>query len=267
MPELPDVENYGRYFKRHALKKKITGVHVGDKRALDHVTASGLEKHLVGANFVATRRHGKHLLACVSTGGWLTLHFGMTGHLAFFKDGGDEPLYDRVRFDFGRSGHLGYIDPRLFGRVGLVDDADTFIKTHKLGPDALDSRLTLARFKQALAGGGGLKAILMDQSRLAGIGNIFADEILFQTRLHPLTPIQRLDDAQFKALFAATRKVLKTAIAAGAGAEGYWERLPRTYLLRQRDKRGVCPRGHGPLSLMKAAGRTTYFCGKCQTKA
>ena len=267
MPELPDVENYGRYFKRHGLRKTITGVHVGDTRALDHISPRQLRQHLVGAKFTATRRQGKHLFVRVSNGGWLTLHFGMTGYLAAFKDAKDEPSHDRVRFDFGRSGHLGYIDPRLFGRVGYVDDADAFIKVHKLGPDALDPKLTLARFKEALAGAGGLKAALMDQSRLAGVGNVFADEILFQTKLHPLAPTGRLTPQQLGALFAATRKVLKTAIAAGAGAEGYWERLPRTYLLRQRRKGGVCPRGHGPLSIMTAAGRTTYFCGKCQPRS
>src|SRR5579883_1229564 len=267
MPELPDVENYGRYFKRHGLRKTITGVYVGDTRALDHISQHQLQQHVVGAKFTATRRHGKHLFVRISTGGWLTMHFGMTGYLAAFKDEADEPSHDRVRFDFGRSGHLGYIDPRLFGRVGYADDADAFIKAHKLGPDALDPKLDLARFKEALAGDGGLKATLMDQSRLAGIGNIFADEILFQTRLHPLTATNKLTGRQFKALLTATRSVFKTAIAAGAGAEGYWESLPRTYLLRQRDKGGVCPRSHGPLSIMTAAGRTTYFCGKCQKKA
>jgi formamidopyrimidine-DNA glycosylase len=266
VPELPDVENYGRYFKRHALKKPITGVAVGDKRALDHISERSLQDRLIGARFVSTRRHGKQLFARTSNGGWLTMHFGMTGQLAYFKDREDEPQYDRVRFDFGKSGHLGYIDPRLFGRVGFVDDPNAFIRQHHLGPDALDAKLTFQRFKEALAGGGGLKAALMDQSRIAGIGNVFADEILFQVRLHPLTPVERLTPAQLKALFATMRKVLKTAIAAGAGAEGYWERLPRTYLLRQRHKGGVCPRGHGPLSIMKAAGRTTYFCGQCQKR-
>ncbi|MBV8536762.1 MAG: Fpg/Nei family DNA glycosylase [Alphaproteobacteria bacterium] len=266
MPELPDVENYGRYFKRHGLKKTITGVAVGDTRALDHISPRQLQKHLVGAKFTATRRHGKQLFVRVSSGGWLTMHFGMTGSLAAFTDEKDEPSHDRVRFDFGRSGHLGYIDPRLFGRVGYARDAAAFIKAHKLGPDALDPKLTLGRFKDALAGGGGLKATLMDQSRLAGIGNVFADEILFQTKLHPLMPAGRLTPAELKALLAAMRKIFRTAIAAGAGAEGYWERLPRTYLLRQRGKGGVCPRGHGPLSIMTAAGRTTYFCGQCQKR-
>ena len=266
MPELPDVENYGRYFKRHGLRKTITGVHVGDRRALDHISERLLLERLIGARFVATRRRGKHLFVRTSKGGWLTMHFGMTGYLAAFKDEKDEPAHDRVRFDFGKAGHLGYIDPRLFGRVGLVDDAAVFIEQHDLGPDALDPKLTFPRFREALAGGGALKAALMDQSRIAGIGNIFADEILFQVRLHPLAKIDRLAPARLKALFAATRKVLTTAIAAGAGAEGYWERLPRTYLLRQRDKGGVCPRGHGPLSTIKAGGRTTYFCGKCQKR-
>jgi len=265
MPELPDVENYTRYFKRHALKKTVTGVHVGDKRALAKISAGELARRVVGSQFTATRRHGKHLLARLSKGGWLTMHFGMTGYLAAFKDGQAEPKYDRVRFDF-RSDHLGYIDPRLFGRVGVVDDADAFVKKQRLGPDALDPRFTVKEFRAALGKKGGLKAVLMDQSKIAGIGNIYADEILFQTRLHPLTDVGRLTPAQIKAVFAAMRRVFQASIKAGAGAESFTEKLPKSYLLRQREKGGQCPRGHGALHVMTAAGRTTYYCPLCQPR-
>jgi formamidopyrimidine-DNA glycosylase len=266
MPELPDVENYTRFFKRHALRKTITGLHVGDRRALSHVSPATLRGRLQGARFLSARRHGKHLLARISKGGWLTLHFGMTGSLGYYKRDQDEPRFDRVRFDFGKAGHLAYIDPRLFGKVGFADNADAFIRKQRLGPDILDRGFTFAKFKEALGGHGGLKAALMDQSRMAGIGNIFADEILFQTRLHPLTDVTKLSPAQLKSLFAATRRVLKTAIARGAGAEGFAERLPRGFLLRARDKGGHCPRGHGPLKTIKAGGRTTYFCPTCQPR-
>ncbi|HEX9466354.1 MAG TPA: DNA-formamidopyrimidine glycosylase family protein [Alphaproteobacteria bacterium] len=267
MPELPDVENYTRYFKRHALRKTVTGVHVGDRRALAKVSPETLRKRALGSQFSEARRHGKHLLARLSKGGWITMHFGMTGYLAWFKDGDPDPRYDRVRFDFGKAGHLAFVDPRLFGRVGLVEDADAFIAQQRLGPDALDPHFTFERFKEALRGRGTLKAVLMDQSRIAGIGNIYADEILFQARLHPLTDVRRLTPAQMKALYTAMRRVLKVAIAAGAGAEHFTHRLPKSYLLRQREKGGKCPRNHGPLKVITAAGRTTYFCPVCQKKA
>lgn len=266
MPELPDVENYNRYVKRHALRKTITGVQIGDRRVLARTSPRGLHDRLVGSRFVGTRRHGKQLFVRSSKGGWLTLHFGMTGSPAAYKRDADAPRYVRAQFDFGNGEHLAFVDPRLFGKVGYVDDADSFIAKQHLGPDALDPHLTFARFKDALGSGGGLKAALMDQSRLAGIGNIFADEILYQARLHPLAAIGTLKPQQLRRLYQAMRRVLKMAIARGAGAEHFAERLPSGYLLRHRDKGGTCPRGHGPLKTIKAAGRTTYFCPRCQPR-
>jgi formamidopyrimidine-DNA glycosylase len=265
MPELPEVEGFTRYFKRHALKKTITDVKVGDARVLAKISPAALRARVRGSRITEARRHGKHLLARLSHGGWLTMHFGMTGYFEAFKDGEVEPPYDRVRFDFGRD-HLAFIDPRLFGRVGLIDDADAFIKQQRLGIDALDPKLTFERFKAALDGRGALKAVLMDQSRIAGIGNLYADETLFQVRLHPLTDVRTLTPAQWKALYAAIRRVLKTVIAAKADAERHAERLPRGYVTRGRGKGATCPRGHGPLKVITAAGRTTYFCPVCQKK-
>ena len=265
MPELPEVEGFTRYFKRHAVGKTVSDVHVGDRRALAKISPAVLRARTRGSRITEARRHGKHLLAKLSQGGWISIHFGMTGYFEAFKDGEADPPYDRVRFDFGRD-HLAFIDPRLFGRVGFVNDADAFIKQQKLGIDALDPKLSFERFKEALAGRGALKAVMMDQSRIAGIGNIYADEILFQARLHPLTDVRTLTPAQWKALYTTTRRVLKAVIAAKADAERYAERLPKGYLTRQRDKGGTCPRSHGPLKVITAAGRTTYFCPVCQKK-
>ncbi len=89
MPELPDVENFGRYFRDHALGRVIEGVSVRDRRVLRALSAERLRRRMRGRRFVAVRRHGKHLLARLDDGGWLTLHFGMTGSLASFKD--EEP--------------------------------------------------------------------------------------------------------------------------------------------------------------------------------
>jgi formamidopyrimidine-DNA glycosylase len=265
MPELPDVELYKRHLDRHALRQTIERVAVNDARILGEVPAPAFVARLSGNRFEATRRHGKHLLVRLSRDGWLTLHFGMTGSLVHFRDAADDPPYDRVRFDFAGGGHLAYVNRRMLGRVGLATDAEEFIQAEELGPDALDPSLDPAAFAKALAGRRrDVKSLLMDQTVLAGIGNIYADEILFQARLHPQTPVTSLNDRQRAELFRQIRQVLQTAIECGAGAEQFLERLPDEYLLPHRDKGGTCPRCGSPIATLKSGGRTSYYCPRCQ---
>jgi formamidopyrimidine-DNA glycosylase len=264
MPELPDVELYKRYLDEHALRQRIEAVAVGDARILGDLSARAFVAALRGNRFEQSRRHGKHLLVRLERSGWLTLHFGMTGNLVYFRQGEDDPPYDRVRFDFAGGAHLAYVNRRMLGRVGLAEDADAFVGAQGLGPDALDPAFDLAAFAAALSGRRDVKSVLMDQELIAGIGNIYADEILFQARLHPKTPTSALDGRQRAALFEQVKAVLRTAIAHGAGAEQYLERLPQDYLLPQRDKGGRCPRCGAALATLKAAGRTSYFCPRCQ---
>jgi formamidopyrimidine-DNA glycosylase len=123
MPELPDVELYQRYLDQHALRQTIEHVAVNDARILGELSARAFVARLTGNRFEETRRHGKHLLVRLQRDGWLTLHFGMTGRLVYFKDVADDPPYDRVRFDFKSGGHLAYVNRRMLGRVGLADAA------------------------------------------------------------------------------------------------------------------------------------------------
>jgi formamidopyrimidine-DNA glycosylase len=265
MPELPDVELYKRYLDAHALHQTIERVAVNDARILGKLAVRAFTARLTGNRFEATRRHGKHLLVRLRRDGWLTVHFGMTGDLVYFRNEADDPPYDRVRFDFTAGGHLAYVNRRMLGRVGLAEDADAFIRDGELGPDALDPAFDLAVFEKALGGRRrDVKSVLMDQALIAGVGNIYADEILFQARLHPHTPVTSLDDRQRTELFRQLRKVLEKAIACGAGAEQSLERLPDDYLLPHRDKQGRCPRCGGPIATLKAAGRTSYYCPRCQ---
>jgi formamidopyrimidine-DNA glycosylase len=265
MPELPDVELYKRYLDRHALRQTIADVAVNDARILHDLPAETFVARLRGNRLESSRRHGKHLLVRLERGGWLTLHFGMTGSLVHFRDGDDDPPYDRVRFDFAGGGHLAYVNRRMLGRVGLTEDADAFIQAEELGPDALDPALDLEALARALAGRRrDVKSVLMDQALIAGIGNIYADEILFQARLHPQTPASSLDERQRAALFEQIRAVLETAIERGAGAEQFLERLPEHYLLPHRDKGGKCPRCGAAIATLKSGGRTSYFCPRCQ---
>lgn len=265
MPELPDVELYKRYLDQHALRQTIERVQVNDARILGDLPAEAFVARLSGNRFEDSRRHGKHLLVRLIRDGWLTLHFGMTGNLVYFAGEAKDPPYDRVRFDFQGDCHLAYVNRRMLGRVGIADDADAFIQAEELGPDALDPAFDLDAFARAIEGRRrDVKSVLMDQSLIAGIGNIYADEILFQARLHPQTPVTALDDRGRAELFRQIKQVLNIAIERGAGAEQSLERLPDGYLLPQREKRGKCPRCGGPIATQKAAGRTSYYCPRCQ---
>src|SRR5918994_241173 len=255
MPELPDVELYKRYLDECALRRTIERVVVNDARILGALPSDAFVSRLTGNRFEESRRHGKHLLVRLRKDGWLTLHFGMTGNLLYFREDADDPPYDRVRFDFAGGHHLAYVNRRMLGRVGLADDANACIQDEELGPDALDPAFDLRAFAQAIEGRRrDVKSVLMDQALIAGIGNIYADEILFQARLHPQKPVTSLDDRERTALFRQIQQVLETAIDRGAGAEQFLERLPDDYLLPHRDKGGKCPRCGGPIATLRVAG-------------
>lgn len=268
MPELPDVEGDKRLLDHQARRQFIRGVEVEDRRILRKLSAAEFKRRVVGRRILSSRRHGKHLLAALDHNEWITLHFGMTGALVACAAEGAPPPYTRLRLDLSGGTSLCYTDPRRLGHVGLAEDAERFIATEKLGPDALDPKLTLARFRAIIAAArGSAKSVLMDQRRVAGVGNTYADEILFQARLHPELPIRRLDEAAVARLHRAMRRVLKEAIARGAGSEHFADRLPASYLLRHRHPGGRCPRCGGPIATLRLGGRTTHYCPRCQPLA
>lgn len=266
MPELPDVEIFKRILDKKALRKRISRVAVSDARILGRLSPKTLERRLAGAELVASRRHGKHLLARVDKGGWLTLHFGMSGGLNALAAGEEEPPFTRVRLDFAGDGALAYTNKRMIGRVGFVEDAEDFIAQEKLGPDALDPHFDLPTFKRAVAGSKrDAKSVLMDQELLAGIGNIYSDEILFQAGIHPKSRIDSLAPRHLEVLHKTMRRVLESAVAHGAGSEERTERMPKGSLLPERKKGGRCPRCGGALAVLKLGGRTAYCCERCQS--
>jgi formamidopyrimidine-DNA glycosylase len=265
MPELPDVELFKRHLDATCLGRVIRRVAVNDARILSGVSESDLARRLVGARLADSKRHGKHLLVALQPPGCLALHFGMNGSLRHFEEGESDPPYDRVRFDFTDGHHLAYVNPRLLGQVSLAANAETLIAEERLGPDALDPRFDIAVFERALAGRKrDVKSLLMDQEVIAGIGNIYSDEILFQARLHPRTRSDRLTPVTKKRLFGSIKEVLQTAIEAGAGAERLVERLPDSYLIPHRQKNARCPRCGGEIAADKFSGRTAYYCPRCQ---
>jgi formamidopyrimidine-DNA glycosylase len=265
MPELPDVEGFKRVLTKNALRKTIDRVVVTDARILGKLSARTFASRLKGAKLVAARRHGKHLLARIGRSGWLTLHFGMSGALEFVQDCDEAPPFTRVCLDFTGDGCLAYTNKRMLGRIGLADDANDFIADEGLGPDALDPRLDFDAFRAVAAGAKrDVKTVLMDQEVVAGVGNVYSDEILFQARLNPAERMDGLTPTQLQRVFRQMRKVLATAIAHGAGSERFSERTPKGFLLPERRKGGHCPRCRSPLRVFRIGGRTAYCCPRCQ---
>lgn len=266
VPELPDVEQFKRVLARKALDRTIDSVIVKDARILGKLSTRVFAARLCGRKFVAVHRHGKHLLVKLDDGGWLTLHFGLSGGLQFLQSRTDEPSFTRVRLDFTDDGSLAYTNKRMLGRVGIVEDAADFIAAERLGPDALDPALDFAAFRMAVDGiKRDVKSVLMDQQVVAGIGNIYSDEILFQARMAPTARINELPPARLKQLFLQIRKVLQTAIERGAGSEQSIDRMPSGSLLPERKRGGHCPRCRSPLKIFKVSGRTAYCCPHCQS--
>src|SRR5687768_6453927 len=149
MPELPEVETYRRYFAKHALKRRIARVEVRDERILGEIRKETFTRKLRGREFKSARRHGKHLFADAG-GTWLHLHFGMTGDLAFYTDGRNEPRFAKIIFHFDGGGHLAFEDMRLFGLADLVDSPDDYIARKGLGADPLDPSFSFAKFAALL---------------------------------------------------------------------------------------------------------------------
>jgi formamidopyrimidine-DNA glycosylase len=259
MPELPDVEHYKRYLTATALHQPIARVQVVAPALLTGITPQALGRMLKGKRFESARRHGKYLFIALDNGHWLALHFGMTGSLHYFRQPADAPAYSQCLFHFDNGFTLAYVDPRKLGRIALTDDPQTLIRKHQLGADAL--ALSAGKFIDLAAGQRGqVKAWLMQQNLMAGIGNIYSDEILFQAGIHPRQIIGKLDEASLKRLYRALRAVLKTAIDAQADPE----QMPASYLLPRRHAKGRCPKCGTPLERLQAAGRTAWFCPRHQ---
>ncbi len=185
--------------------------------------------------------------------------------LHFVPKPDQQPPFTRVRLDFTDDGSLAYTNKRMIGRVGVIENVDDFVADEKLGPDALDQRFDFSAFKAVVLGSKrDIKTALMDQQIIAGIGNIYSDEILFQACINPAARIDTLTSNQIRQLFLTMREVLKTAIAHGAGSELFTERMPKDALLPERKKGGHCPRCRSPLKVFKVGGRTAYCCPQCQ---
>lgn len=263
MPELPDVEVMKRYLDATALHQKIETVEVHNTEMLQDVSAETLGSRLEGRTLDSTRRHGKWLFAATDEDPWLVLHFGMTGGLQYFKNLEKEPEYDRMLLCFANGYHLAYVAQRMLGVVSIIGDVGGFIEKQGLGPDALDSAFDLAAFKTTLGDRRGMvKSTLMNQEIVAGIGNVYADEMLFQAGIHPRTQFNQLDAEALERLYQEMKAVLQTAIEHQAKPDQF----PDDFITPHRHADGQCPHCGAKLERVKVSGRSAYLCPNRQPK-
>jgi formamidopyrimidine-DNA glycosylase len=258
MPELPEVEQARRYLERTALNRRIVSVDVIDGGVLDGTDPPSFSLQLKGRTMTIAGRRGKQMFIGLDDGAFLTIHLGMTGDVEVRNDA-DPPNYTRIALRFGGGMSLFYSDQRKFGAIGIVGSVDQFVADHRLGPDALcinrsDFIERVSHHRKAI------KSVLLDQSVLAGIGNLYADEVLFQAKVHPETRADTLSHRKLGSIHDQVGAVLRSSIAVSSD----FSALPDGYLLRTRDMGAECPRGNGTLAVIRVGGRTTVFCPKCQ---
>lgn len=258
MPELPDVEGFRQVLASCGKGRTVRRVDVRDAGVLHGVSARRLRSALEGRRFTEPERHGKWLLA--HTGGpTLLLHFGMTGRLLCAGPEDAVEPHDRVLFTLSGRCRLSYRDQRKLRGLWLAEtDAEIAGLLAGQGPDAM----TVGReeFATALRGRrGSLKATLTDQSVLAGLGNLLADEILWRARLHPGIRASDLTGDDCRRLHSHMRRTLHSSVRAGLVP-------PRpSWLTGHRDDPDpACPRCHTPLRRTRMSGRTAVWCPHCQ---
>jgi len=271
MPELPEVETARRLIADHALHRVIVDVDDSDSYVARPHPPGELRSALTGRSLTAVHRRGKTIWletspagTTVAPGPELGIHLGMSGRIVVtdpdgtMAEGGDPYRYgtgpgrarwSRFTLTFADGGSLVLRDPRRLGRVRLNPDIG------RLGPDA--TQVTPAQFRALLTKGTiAVKARLLDQSKIAGIGNLLADEILWQARVSPQERVDRLSAAQVNRVYRALRSVLEAALAGGGAHIGD--------MIAARHPGGTCPRDGAPMVHGTVGGRSTWWCSREQ---
>jgi formamidopyrimidine-DNA glycosylase len=272
MPELPEVETIRRHLAPHVEGRTLRALEVLDERWSRPLAGAELAAALEGRRVERLARRGKYLVWELEGDAHLLMHLRMTGTLLI--DPAGAPPYTRVWFRLGDH-DLAYTDPRRFGTGELAlggEELDAFFAA-RLGVEPFDGAFTGA-YLHALAktSRAPVKAFLLDQKRVAGVGNIYADEALFRARIHPLRPANRLTRPQAHALRDAVVASLAAGIEAkGASIDDFRDpdgvagTFQHQFLVHLREGE-PCTRCGGPVRKLRAAGRGTYICEKCQPR-
>lgn len=275
MPELPEVE-----VTRQGLLPSLPGCRIikiarSSKRLRAEVSRQILNRHLLGVTMGTIDRRAKYLLFRLTSGATLVLHLGMSGKLSLVSASSPRARHDHLCLRLDSGMELRFNDARRFGSVQLWPAAEASpmeaafnaqLGVEPLGPD-LRAEYLLAASKSRSQG---VKTLLMDSRIIVGIGNIYANEILFAAGLHPLTPASHVGRAQWEKVVAASRRILRAAIRAGGstiadflGASGHPGYFQLQFAVYKRQGQG-CRKCRQTIVRTTVSGRATYFCPDCQ---
>ncbi|MEX2108695.1 MAG: bifunctional DNA-formamidopyrimidine glycosylase/DNA-(apurinic or apyrimidinic site) lyase [Solirubrobacterales bacterium] len=289
MPELPEVETVCRQLEPELEGHRIERLEVFDERWSRPVPGADLEAQVSGLTIEGLGRRGKYLLLALEGGKTLVMHLRMTGNLVLVE--GEEKLdpsegmrlYEgerstserhlRARFTLEDGRELWFTDPRRFGEAFLIADAELPARFERLGVEPFSDEFTAELLGEVAAGRTApLKSFLLDQSKIAGVGNIYADEALFRAELHPLSPAGSMRPEHQGALRDGVVKALQVGIDGGGASiddfrDGRGERgsMQNEFLVHTREGE-PCPRCDGTIARIVVSGRSTYFCPSCQVR-
>ena len=243
MPELPEAERARRTLET-VLGRRIAAVDYSDGYVCRPHAPGEIASALVGHAFASAHRRGKFLWLETADGPTLGLHLGMAGHIAL-EAPDEKPLWDRFTVEFDDGTRFALRDRRRLGRAVLDPDFD------HVGPDAAD--VGRAEFRKRFSRSGApLKARLLDQGVVSGVGNLLADEVLWRARMNPRRPADDLSDDELDALRRAIRAAVRDAVRHGGAHTGH--------LNAHRVRGGLCPRCGAELARATIGGRTTFWC-------
>ena len=273
MPELPEVETVTRGLQAHIVGRTITGVLVAWAKTVQAPAVADFIAGLVGRRVTGAGRRGKYILLQLDDGKRLSIHLRMTGRL--FVEAAGAPLgpHTRVVWSLDDGNELHFVDPRKFGRVALLADDDVAALHARLGPEPLDGLTPALLGDKLRRRSSAIKTVLLDQTVVAGIGNIYADEALFRAGIHPQRPASSLSEQEIARLTDAARSVLSSAVERHGttlsdeqfrGLEGRMGEN-QGYLAVFRRTGEPCPTCGTPVGRIRLGGRSTHFCPHCQT--
>lgn len=278
MPELPEVETYVRDLEPELQGRSVTGGSVHWARTIAAPSVDEFLARVKGQRFASFSRRGKYMLLGMELDGkrsdTLIIHLRMTGEVHIYPPDEAATMKDKhthvvLTLDDGR--HMHYRDQRKFGRLWLVEDPAQVL--FKLGPEPLSDAFMVDGFSASLANRkASIKGLLLNQSIVAGVGNIYADEALFLAQIHPLRQGNSLDDSELERLIEAIRVVLRLGIEMKGsslqnyirldGMKGNFQELHKVF----RRTGQPCPTCGTPIERIVVTQRSTHFCPICQVK-
>jgi formamidopyrimidine-DNA glycosylase len=275
MPELPEVEHVVRALRPVVVGRRILAAELNLKRIAPGISRPQFNQQLKNAVVTAVGRRGKYILFELESGALLTTHLRMTGKFVAIATDNNLPPYAHVVFYLDNEKRLVFCDMRQFGRMRLIKNAGRLPRELlTLAPEPLSEDFTEDYFLKTLSRSRRtLKTLLLDQTRVLGLGNIYAVEALFLAGIHPLKQAHTLSKPRARKLYQAIRQVLQEAIDSGStlkidlsdGQASYFGSSERFWRVYEREGE-PCVNCGTPIRRIAHAGRSTYFCPKCQKK-